>query len=180
MRGRLDPEENGEHMNEQTKPAPKKRATQHISVTIDLLRTFPDLDVTKDADLHVALYRFGFDAQKDTSTGVMALSPFTMLQNKNVRCADRPYMYRKTLIFAGNMRPGFKHSKIYNNIDILDVGMYSGLDAELVSDLPYDLPVAEKVNTRKYTKKGDREEFISIDFTAEDEDRLDSIFGEGG
>ncbi|QGZ16228.1 hypothetical protein Hena1_00520 [Erwinia phage Hena1] len=166
-------------MNEQTKPAPKKRATQHISVTIDLLRTFPDLDVTKDADLHVALYRVGFDAQKDEATGLIALSPFTMLPNKNVRCADKPYMYRKTLIFAGNMRPGFKQSKIYNNIDILDVGMYSGLDAELVSDLPYDLPVTEKVNTRKYTKKGERDEFVRIDFTPEDEGRLYGIFGEG-
>ena len=156
----------------------RKRATQHISVTIDLLRTFPDLDLTKDADLHVALYRVGFDAKKDESTGVLALSPFTMLANKNVRCADRPYMYRKTLIFAGNMRPDFKHSKIYRNIDILDVGIYDGLDAELVSDLPYDLPVNEKVNTRKYTKKGDREEMIHIEFSREDEDRLDSIFGQ--
>ena len=157
----------------------KKRATQHISVTIDLLRTFPDLDVTKDADLHVALYRVGFDAGKDEATGMIALRPFTMLTNKNVRCADRPYLYRKTLIFVGNMRPDFKHSNIYRNIDILDVGVYKGLDAALVSDLPYDLPVNEKVNTRKYTKKGDREEeMVHIDFTREDEDRLDSLFGQ--
>lgn len=158
----------------------KKRTNgKHISVTIDLLRTFPDLDVTKDEDLHVALYRVGFDAQKNKDTGVLALSPFTMLTNKNVRCADRPYMYRKTLIFVGNMRPNFKHSNIYRNIDILDVGVYSGSDAELVSDLPYDMPVNEKVNTRKYTKKGDREEMIHIEFSREDEVRLDSIMGQG-
>lgn len=166
-------------MTNPVKNAPRKKATQHISVTIDLLRTFPDLDVTKDADLHVALYRVGFDAIKDDISGeVKALAPFTMLTNKNVRCADRPYMYRKTLIFCGNMRPDFQHSRIYNNIEILDVGIYKGLDAELVSDLPYDLPVTEKVNTRKYTKKGDREEVVHIDFSPEDTDRLDSIFGQ--
>lgn len=158
----------------------KKRATQHISVTIDLLREFPDLDITKDADLHVALYRVGFDAGKDEATGATALRPFTMLSNKNVRCADKPYMYRKTLIFVGNMRPGFKNSNIYRNIDILDVGVYKGLDAALVTDLPYDLPVNEKVNTRKYTKRIDREdEMVHIEFTREDEDRLDSLFEQG-
>ena len=58
------------------------------------------------------------------------------------------------------------------------MGIYDGLDAALVSDLPYDLPVNEKVNTRKYTKRGDREEMIHIEFSREDEDRLDSIFGQ--
>lgn len=167
-------------MNTTEKKAPKRRATQHISVTIDLLRTFPDLDVTKDADLHVALYRVGFDALTDEKTGkVVSLREFSVLAGKNVRCADKPYMYRQTIIFAGNMRPGFKHARIYNNIDILDVGIYNGLEAKLVSDLPYDLPVTDKVNTRKYTKKGDREEIVRIDFTPEDEDRLGNIFGEG-
>lgn len=157
----------------------KKKATQHISVTIDLLRMFEDLDVTKENDLHVALYRVGFDAEKDPVSGrVVGLKPFTMLTNKNVRCVDRPYMYRKTIIFVGNMRPDYKHSRIYNNIDILDVGIYSGLDTALVTDLPYDLPVTEKVNTRKYTKKGDREEMVHVEFSREDEQRLSSIMGQ--
>lgn len=164
----------------ETKNTPRKRATQHISVTIDLLRSFPDLDISKDADLHVALYRVGFDAVRDETTGhVIALAPFTMLTNKNVRCVDKPYMYRKTLIFCGNMRPGFEYPRIYNNVEILDVGTYKGTDALLTSDLPYDIPVAEKVNTRKYTKRGDREEFIRIDFNQEDTDRLDDLFGQG-
>lgn len=169
-------------MNKPENKLKKKRATQHISVTIDFLRTFPDLDITKDSDLHVALYRVGFDAVKDDDTGlVIALSPFTMLTNKNVRCADRPYMYRKTLIFVGNMRPDYKHSEIYRGIDILDVGAYTGLDAELVCDLPYDLPVNEKVNTRKYTKRNERDgEMVHLEFTREDEDRLEGIFGQGG
>lgn len=166
-------------MNEKSKSASasKKRATQHISVTIDLLRTFPDLDVTKDADLHVALYRVGFDAMTDENTGqVTALKEFSVLAGKNVRCADKPYMYRQTIIFAGNMRPSFQHARIYNNIDILDVGIYNGLEAKLVSELPYDLPVTEKVNTRKYTKKGDHEEIVHVDFSPEDTDRLVRIF----
>lgn len=165
--------------NTEVKQKSKRVTGQHISVTIDFLRTFPDLDVKKDADLHVALYRVGFDAQKDIATGALSLSPFTMLANKNVRCVDRPYLYRKTLIFVGNMRKNFKYSNIYRNIDILDVGIYKGEDVEKVSELPYDLPVNEKINTRKYTKREDREETISVEFSREDEDRLDDIFGQG-
>lgn len=164
----------------ETKNTPKKRATPHISVTIDLLRLFTDLDISKDADLHVALYRVGFDALRDEATGnVVALAPFTILSNKNVRCADKPYMYRKTMVFCGNMSPMFKHPQIYNNLEILDVGTYKGRDALMVTDLPYELPVIEKVNTRKYTKREDHVEFVRIDFTEEDTDRLDDLFGQG-
>ena len=157
----------------------KRKSTQHISVTIDLLRTFPDLNITKEADLHVALYRVGFDAQRDDDGNVTGLKPFTMLTNKLVRCANEPYKVRSTVIFVGNMRHDFQGAAIYRNIDILDVGVYTGLDTQLAGDLPYDLPVTEKVNTRKYTKSGDKVEFVSIDFDKTDTDRLDGIFGQG-
>lgn len=167
-----DYRQNGEYMSS------KHKRKQHISVTIDLLRTFPDLDVTKETDLNLALYRVGFDVMRNDAGKVTGLKPYTMM-TKNVRCANLPYTYRKTLIFAGDMRPDFKFAQIYNGIDILDVGVYSERDMELVDDLPYDLPVSEKVNTRKYTKRGDREESVEIAYTIDDESHLGDIFGLG-
>ena len=157
----------------------KRKPAQHISVTLDFLRTFPDLDVTKDSDLHVALYRVGFDAQRDQEGKVVGLKPFTMLHNKNVRCNNLPYTYRKTLIFAGTMRHDYEHQRIYRNVDILDVGKYTGTDIELVTDLPYDIPVLEKANTRKYTKKSDRQDDrIDVAFDNADLESLDRIMGQ--
>lgn len=156
----------------------KRKPVRHISVTLDFLRTFPDLDVTKERDLHVALYRVGFDVTRDDNGSVKDLKPFTMLQNKNVRCANLPYTYRKTLIFVGDMRQEFEHEFIYRNIDILDVGVYSGNDIDLVTDLPYDIPVVEKANTRKYTKKSDRQDSVDISFDNSDLAHLENIMGQ--
>lgn len=132
--------------------------SRFISVTIDFLRTFKDLDVTKESDLNVALFRVGFDVAYDKAGLVTSMKPFTILRNKNVRCANLPYTCRKTIIFVGEMRETFSCPQIYRNIDILDVGVYSGADMEFVNSLPYDLPVTDRVNTRKYTKRGDIEE----------------------
>lgn len=153
----------------------KRKPTQHISVTIDFLRTIPGFDVTKDNDLRAALYAIGFQVSDEEGKP----KSVTVLSNKNVRCANLPYLYRKTMIFVGDMRPDYKYSKIYNNIDILDVGVYSESDMEYVLDLPYDIPVNEKVNTRKYTKRDDVPETVDISFSREDEARLEGIYGLG-
>lgn len=154
----------------------KNKRKQHISVTMDLLRTFPDLNVTEETDLHLALYRVGFDVNRDENGKVVGLKPYTMM-TKNVRCANLPYTYRKTLIFVGDMRNDFKYAKIYNGVDILDVAVYSGSDMEIVGELPYDIPVQEKVNTRKYTKRNENEQTVEITFDSAAEARLGDIFG---
>jgi hypothetical protein len=151
----------------------KRKPPQHISVTIDFLRTVPGFDVQKDNDLRAALYALGFQVtDKDGNP-----KHVTVFKNKNVRCANMPSTYRKTMIFVGEMRPDYKYAKIYNGVEILDVGVYSGSDMEFVLDLPYDIPVIEKVNTRKYTKRGDRPETFEITFDIEDEARLGDVFG---
>lgn len=150
----------------------KRKPTQHISVTLDFLRTIPGLDVRQENDLRAALYAVGFQVS-DSDGNPKAVA---VLSNKNVRCVNLPYTYRKTMIFVGDMRPDFKYAKIYNGVDILDVGLYSESDMEFVTELPYDLPITEKVNTRKYTKKDDKPEVVHINFDKGDEARLDSMF----
>lgn len=144
--------------------AVKTKTTRHISVTLDFIRQMPGIDIRKENDLHVALYKLGFDAFKDEKGNVTGLKPFTMLNNKLVRCANMPSMYRRTTIIIGNMRPGFELSRLYEGCEILDIGLYSGADMDLVTDLPYDIPVVEKANTRKYTKKSDREDSVEVSF----------------
>lgn len=153
----------------------KRKPTQHISVTIDFLRTIPGFDISKENDLRAALFAVGFQVTDKEGNPKQV----TVLQNKNVRCANMPSTYRKTMIFVGDMRPDYQYSKIYNGVEILDVGLYSEQDMEYVLDLPYDLPVTEKVNTRKYTKRGDQPETIDIKFDSEDEARLNQAFGVG-
>lgn len=151
----------------------KRKPTQHISVTLDFLKTVPGFDVRQESGLRAALYAVGFQVADSEGNP----KHVTMLNNKNVRCANLPYMYRKTTIFVGDMRPDYQYAKIYNGIDILDVGVYLEKDMEFVIDLPYDIPVNEKVNTRKYTKRGDQPESFDITFDSEDEARLSGAFG---
>lgn len=153
----------------------KRKPTQHISVTLDFLRLIPGFNVTEESGLRAALYAVGFQV----SDGEGNPKQVTMLNNKNVRCANLPYTYRKTTIFVGDMRPDYPYSKLYNGVDILDVGIYSESDMEFVLDLPYDIPVTEKVNTRKYTKRGETPESFDITFNSEDEARLSDAFGLG-
>lgn len=77
------------------------------------------------------------------------------------------------------MRNDYPYAGIYNGIDILDVEMYSEKDMEFVIDLPYDLPVTEKVNVRKYTKRVERKQSLDISFDSKDESWLGDVFGLG-
>lgn len=153
----------------------KRKATQHISVTLDFLKTVPGFDVTKESELRAALFAVGFQVTDSDGDNKQV----TMLNNKNVRCANLPYTYRKTTIFVGDMRPDYPYAKIYNGVDILDVGVYSESDMDFVLDLPYDIPVNEKVNTRKYTKRGEVPESQEITLSKEDEAHLSELFGLG-
>ena len=50
----------------------------------------------------------------------------------------------------------------------------------LVQDLPYDIPVEDRVNVRKYTKQSEKAEDIHIvdePFNFEDLHRLEKLFG---
>ena len=153
----------------------KRKPTQHISVTLDFLRTIPGFNIKEENQLRAALYAIGF--QVSDADGLP--KRITMLHNKNVRCANFPSTYRKTTIFVGDMRNDYPYAGIYNGIDILDVEMYSEKDMEFVIDLPYDLPVAEKVNVRKYTKRVERKQSLDISFDSKDESWLGDVFGLG-
>lgn len=153
----------------------KRKPTQHISVTLDFLRTIPGFDVRNENDLRAALYAVGFQVTDSDGNP----KQIAVLQNKNVRCANMPSTYRSTMIFVGDMRPDYPYEKIYSGVEILDVDVYSERDMEFVLDLPYDIPVNEKVNTRKYTKRGDQPESIEIAWDSNDEARLNDVFGLG-
>ena len=70
---------------------------------------------------------------------------------------------------------------IYDGLDneVLDVDKAPG-EAMLVQDLPYDIPVEDRVNVRKYTKQSEKAEDIHIvdePFNFEDLHRLEKLFG---
>lgn len=129
----------------------RKRPARFISVTIDFLRQIPYLDVTKEEDLRKALALVGF--QMYNKQGEL-VDP-EILVDVNIRCKDKPYLFRKTIVFTGRMRSSFSYASIYDNIDILDVETYGDSVSELVNSLPDFVPVIDKPNARKYTKKQD-------------------------
>lgn len=130
--------------------------TRHISVTLDFLRKLPGIDVRDEIQIRKALHHVGF--QMSDKEG----KPYKieMLTNVNVRCKDKPYLYRKTSVFIGRMREKYIFEKMYDNVDILDVAVYDGDFAELVNELPDYVPAVDKPNTRKYTKRTDRNELL--------------------
>ncbi|MCC5415801.1 hypothetical protein LMT13_26905, partial [Escherichia coli] len=85
----------------------------------------------------------------------------------------------KADVFAGVMRADFRYPQMYNGVDILDVDKAPD-EAMLVQDLPYDIPVEDRVNVRKYTKQSEKAEDIHIvdePFNFEDLHRLEKLFG---
>ena len=148
------------------------KKVQHISVTLDFLRQFADLDVKKDADLHIALHRVGFQVIDKENKPVKV----EFLTNVNVRCQDKPYLYRKTTVFVGNMREDFAAARIYDNIDILDVQTCKTPVTDFVNELPYEIPVLDKPNTRKYTKRKDVTPCLE-GITPDELDNFSDIYG---
>ncbi|EFM7019234.1 hypothetical protein BAU67_001794 [Escherichia coli] len=140
-----------------------------ISVTLDFLATVPGFNVRTRNGLRAALFAIGFD-----------LKNIDVLRGKNIRCKNKPTHYRKADVFAGVMRKDFRYPQIYNRVEVLDVDTVPE-NVLLVQDLPYDIPVEDRVNVRKYTKQADKVEDIHIandePFNFEDLNRLEKLFG---
>lgn len=125
---------------------------KYKSVTIDFLRSLPELDVDNNKNhLMAALYVIGFDVSKkiDRVEGVL------------VRYRHSPMHVRETTIFQGQLRSDYPYKNIYKNHDVLDVNakdpktdkefnvvveMLQSESKQLVTDLPYDIPDYEGVN----------------------------------
>lgn len=148
-----------------------KKTHTDIAVTIDFLRTIPDFDITVESELAAALYAIGFRSVDKEMKPVRVER--TMC---NVRLNNAPYKYRPTLVFSGTMREDFKYASMYDGVDILDVDVYTGSDAVETGGMKFDIPVLEKANTRKYTRRADREDFI--DMSQANLEVLSEIMGE--
>lgn len=149
----------------------KHQPPVHISVTIDFLKTLPCLDVENNENhLRAALYAVGIDIDNELG----GKNGVNYLRDVNVRCVDKPYMYRQTTVINGTLRKDFRHSNIYKD-GFLDAGFSEA--KELCSNLPFDIPLEVKANTRKYTKKSEKEILLC---EISDLDRLDDIFGNDG
>ena len=124
---------------------------KYKSVTIDFLRSLPELDVDNNNNhLMAALHAIGFDVSKkiDRVEGVL------------VRYRHSPMYVRETTIFQGQLRSDYPYKNIYNSFDILDVNakepktnkefnvvveMMQSESKQLVTDLPYEIPDYEGV-----------------------------------
>ena len=124
---------------------------KYKSVTIDFLRSLPELDVDNNKNhLMAALHVIGFDVSKkiDRVEGVL------------VRYRHSPMHVRETTIFQGQLRSDYPYKNIYNSLDILDVDarnpkndkefnvvveMLQSESKQVVTDLPFEIPDYEGV-----------------------------------
>lgn len=151
------------------------------SVTLDFIlecAKILDLNPKDDKALRIVLHRIGFQVSLlNEETGEYVPCKIDRMNNVNVRCADKPYLFRKTTIFSGRLREerDFPIAAIYDKVDVLDVG--TALGAKFVNSLDFDIPSVEKVNTRKYTKREDRSDVVIMDLPELDD--MDGIFNPG-
>ncbi len=124
---------------------------KYKSVTVDFLRSLPELDVDNNKNhLMAALHAIGFDVSKkiDRVEGVL------------VRYRHSPMHVRETTIFQGQLRSDYPYKNIYNSLDILDVDarnpkndkefnvvveMLQSESKQVVTDLPFEIPDYEGV-----------------------------------
>lgn len=137
---------------------------KYKSVTVDFLRSLPELDVDNNKNhLMAALHVIGFDVSKkiDRVEGVL------------VRYRHSPMHVRETTIFQGQLRSDYPYKNIYNSLDILDVDarnpkndkefnvvveMLQSESKQLVTDLPYEIPDYEGVkgqNEKNYNRSSE-------------------------
>lgn len=116
------------------------------SVTLDFLRSLPELDVDNNKNhLMAALYAVGFDVEKKIDR----------VDNVNIRYRHSPMHVRETTIFQGQLRSDYPYKSIYKNHDVLDVNakdpktdkefnvvveMLQSESKQLVTDLPFEIP----------------------------------------
>ena len=121
------------------------------SVTLDFLRSLPELDVDNNKNhLMAGLYAVGFDVEKKIDR----------VDNVNIRYRHSPMHVRETTIFQGQLRSDYPYKSIYKNHDVLDVDarnhknsrefgiiveMLQAESKQLVTDLPYEIPDYEGV-----------------------------------
>lgn len=123
-----------------------------------------DLDLKDEKSVRIVLHRLGFQVSTlNTETGEYTPCKIDRMSGVNIRCGDKPYMFRKTTIFSGRLREerDFPFVAIYDKVDILDVETVAG--TAFVNALDFDIPSVEKVNTRKYTKREDRSDVVLMD-----------------
>lgn len=122
------------------------------SVTLDFLRSLPELDVDNNKNhLMAGLYAVGFDVEKKIDR----------VDNVNIRYRHSPMYVRETTIFQGQLRSDYPYKSIYKNHDVLDVNakdpktdkelnvvveMLQSESKQLVIDLPFDVPDYEGIN----------------------------------
>lgn len=151
------------------------------SVTLDFViecAKFLEKDMKKKETLRQVLHLIGFEVSVlNEETGVYTPCKIDRMDGVNIRCADKPYMFRSTTVFSGRLRDerDFPFVSIYDKVNVLDAG--SSVGSALVNSLAFDIPSVEKVNTRKYTKRENRSDVVIMDLP-EFED-TDSIFNLG-
>lgn len=170
---------------------------KYKSVTIDFLRSLPELDVDNNKKhLMAALYVIGFDVSKkiDRVEGVL------------VRYRHSPMHVRETTIFQGQLRSDYPYKNIYNSLDILDVDarnhknsrefgiiveMLQSESKQLVTDLPYEIPDYEGVkgqSEKNYNRSSEEKaryavinpQDISLSELMQQDDLFESPFEEDG
>lgn len=119
---------------------------KYKSVTIDFLRSLPELDVDNNKNhLMAALHVIGFDVSKKTDR----------VEGVLVRYRHSPMHVRETTIFQGQLRSDYPYKSIYKSLDVLDIDarnhknsrefgiiveMLQSESKKIVTDLPYDVP----------------------------------------
>jgi hypothetical protein len=144
-----------------------KKEVKYGAVTLDFILECAKImkfDPKDDKTLRKVLHLIGFQVSiLNEETGEYKPCQIDRINRVNVRCIDKPYMCRETTVFSGRLRDKseFPLVDIYEKMDILDVN--SSVGTAFVNSLDFDIPVVEKVNTRKYTRKEDRSETIVMD-----------------
>lgn len=152
------------------------------SVTLEFLEALPDLDV-KNNQKHflAAMYILGFDVTKKIHE----------ISDVLVRFKHAPSYSRKTTLYAGTLRKDFSLKSIWRNVDVMDldcretqndkefnvVVQMLQKEKQLVTDLPFDLPVYEGKDgsldlKNQYLTKEDKRKYKVINLKEEGLDKL--------
>ncbi|QYC52453.1 hypothetical protein [Salmonella phage SSBI34] len=144
-----------------------KEEVKYGSVTLDFILECAKIlnkDPKKKETLRQVLHLIGFEVSTWNEEEQKYIPcRIDQMNNVNVRCIDKPYMFRQTTVFSGRLRNKreFPYVGIYDKVDILDVSGAAATD--FVNSLAFEQPTNDKVNTRKYTKKEDRNEVLVMD-----------------
>lgn len=152
------------------------------SVTLEFLEALPSLDV-KNNQKHflAAMFLLGFDVTKKIHE----------ISDVLVRFKHAPSYSRKTTLYAGTLRKDFSLKSIWRNTDVMDLDCRNTQndkefnvvvqmlqkEKQLVTDLPFDLPVYEGRDgtldlKNHYLTKDDKKRYKVINLKEESMDKL--------